>query len=564
MKLARMGSRQKLLMNVNSNEARPPSKNGHGSNALASRRILLVEDSPTQAARFAQVLGEDGVEVVRAASAEIALKLLENERPDLIVLDNGLPSMTGNEFCREIRLNVSARAIPVLMLTAEDSNDAEREGLISGADDYVVKSVDPDILRARIHALLRKAEPKLTIPDVENHFDRARVLVIDDSVSYLELVRDFLKAEHYHVSIAADPEDGLRRFAESNFDCVLVDFQMPALEGPEVCRRIRESRRDGKADPILIMYSSYDDKGHMTESFEAGADDYISKSADVSVTKARIRALLRRRGLIEENRRISEEIRLRELEAIEERSRRQMLDREIEIAGEVQRRLFPRVLPDCPTLEYAGRCRPARGVGGDYYDFLALPRGHLGISIGDISGKGIPAALLMASLQASVRGQAFIADQSVAAMVSNVNRLLYQASIDGQYATFFYAQYDPATRNLVYTNGGHNPPLVLRGTKVIRLDEGGPPLGMFDDACYEQGRLQLMPGDLLVLYTDGISEAENSEGRDWGDSELRKTVRTLAGKAPAEVIERILSAADDFADGAPQHDDMTVVAAFVH
>lgn len=528
-----------------------------------ARKILLVEDSPTQAARFAKVMAEDGLEVVHAATAEIALKSLENDRPDLIVLDNYLPSMTGNEFCREIRLNINARAIPVLMLTAEESNAAEREGLASGADDYVVKSVDPDILRARIRALLRKAEPELTIPDVENHFSRARVLVIDDSVPYLEFIRDFLKSERYQVEMSADPEEGLRRFADSNFDCVLVDFQMPGLEGPEVCRRIRQAGREGKTDPILIMYSSFDDKAHMTESFDAGADDYISKSSDLTVTKARIQALLRRKSLLEENRRISDEIRQREMAAMEERAHRQMLDREIEIAAEVQRRLFPQTHPECGTLDYAGRCRPARGVGGDYYDFLALPQGRLAISIGDISGKGIPAALLMASLQASVRGQAQIADQSVATLIANVNRLLLNASIDGQYATFFYAQYEPPTRTLTYSNGGHNEPMLLRGTQLIRLDKGGPPIGLFDALDYEQASIELEPGDLLVLFTDGISEAENSERRDWGESELKRVVRTLAGKSPVDVIEAILRAADDFAAGAPQHDDMTVVAACV-
>lgn len=534
-----------------------------GGAAPPARKILLVEDSPTQAARFAKVLSGDGVEVMRAATAEIALRLLETDRPDLIVLDNCLPHMTGREFCREIRLNVNARAIPVLMLTAEESNDAEREGLASGADGFVVKSVDPDILKARVHALLRKAEPELAIPEVENHFSRARVLVIDDSTPYLEFVRDFLKAEHYQVEITADPQDGLRRCAEADFDCVLVDFEMPGLDGPEVCRRIRQSGRAGRSEPILVMHSSHEDKVHMTESFEAGADDYIAKSADLSVTKARIQALLRRRSLIEENRRISEEIRQKEMEAVAERARRQMLDREIEIAGEVQRRLFPQTLPECETLEYAARCRPAEEVGGDYYDFLALPQGRLGISIGDISGKGIPAALLMASLQASVRGQSLVPGQAAAKLVANVNRLIYDASMDGQYAAFFYAQYDPASRTLTYVNGGQNAPMLLRDAEIIRLDKGGPPVGLFESAVYEQESIQLMPGDLLVLFTDGISDAENPEGCDWGEKELKKVVRNLSGRAPGELIEEILAAADRFAAGAPQHDDMTLVAARV-
>lgn len=542
----------------------PPAISSYGKQAdRAARKILLVEDSPTQAARFAKVLGGDGIEVICAATAEIALKLLETDRPDLIVLDNCLPNMTGNDFCREIRLNVNARAIPVLMLTAEESSDAERESLASGADDYVVKSVDPDILKARMNALLRKAESEAAVPEVENHFSRARVLVIDDSVPYLEFLRDCLKAEHYQVEISANPEEGLRRLSQTNFDCVLVDFEMPAMEGPEVCRRIRQTARERSAEPVVVMHSSFEDKGHMTESFEAGADDYIAKSADLAVTKARIQALLRRKCLLEENRRIAEEIRQKELEALEERARRQMLDREIEIASEVQRRLFPQVLPECSTLEYAGRCRPARGVGGDYYDFLALPQGRLGISIGDISGKGVPAALLMATLQASVRGQAFMCGEFVAELITNVNRLVYDASIDGQYATFFFGRYDPASRCLNYSNGGHNAPMLFRDAKIIRLDKGGPPVGLFESSGYEEDSIQLLPGDLLVFFTDGISDAENPQGCDWSERELKNVVRTLAAKSPGEVIDTILSAADTFAAGAPQYDDMTVVAARV-
>src|SRR5581483_962753 len=125
----------------------------------------------------------EGLEVVHVSSAESALEKLESERPDVIVLDNHLPGMTGNEFCREIRLNVNTRAIPVLMLTSEGSDAAQMQGLASGADDYVVKTVDPDILRARIRALVRKAEADPAVPDVESRFSRARILVIDDSAT---------------------------------------------------------------------------------------------------------------------------------------------------------------------------------------------------------------------------------------------------------------------------------------------------------------------------------------------------------------------------------------------
>jgi two-component system NtrC family sensor kinase len=299
------------------------------------RRVLLVEDSPTQAARLRMLLARDGLDVIQVANAELALQELETHRPDVIVLDNRLPGMTGNEFCREIRLNVNTRAIPVLMLTAENSDAAQMQGLASGADDYVVKSVDPDILRVRSRALLRKAETDPAVPDVESRFSRARVLVIDDSPTFLYFVQQALKNEHYHIETAQTPEEGLKRLDEAQFDCVLVDFEMPGLDGPEVCRRIRKSHADTEPEIVLIMFSSHEDKQHMTEGFEAGADDYIAKSSDFSVTKARIRALLRRKFLVEENRRISEEIREKELDAVRARAEREAAEVRAELADQL-------------------------------------------------------------------------------------------------------------------------------------------------------------------------------------------------------------------------------------
>ena len=301
---------------------------------LTEQLVLLVEDSPTQAARFSQFLSADGLRVILVANAESALKKLETERPDVIVLDNRLPGMTGNEFCREIRLNVNTRAIPVLMLTSEQSDAAQMQGLASGADDYVVKSVDPDILRARIRALLRKSEAD-PVPDVESRFGRARILVIDDSPTYLHFIREALLAEHYQVETHQHPEEGLRRIQESKFDCVLVDFEMAGMNGAEVCRHIRLSKGQTESEIILILCSSHDDKQRMRAGFDAGADDYISKSSDFSVTKARIRALLRRKFLVEENRRIGEDIRRKELETIEARAESEAAQVRAEMADQL-------------------------------------------------------------------------------------------------------------------------------------------------------------------------------------------------------------------------------------
>jgi len=262
---------------------------------------------------------------------------------------------------------------------------------------------------------------------------------------------------------------------------------------------------------------------------------------------------------------------------------REKMSRELEIAREVQERLFPQEITAIPGLDYCGACRPALGVGGDYYDFILLAGGKLGIAIGDVSGKGISAALMMASLQASLRGQAMVAPEDLATVVTNVSRLVFEASSSNRYATFFYAQYDPASRQLVYVNAGHNPPLVLHkcqahlqaasasatvplsacDCRVEKLDQGGVVVGLLRESPYQQGTIDLQPGDLLVAYTDGISEAMDLDDEEWGEDRMLQCIQSCDGMRAADIIQHVLAAADTFAKGAPQHDDMTLVVARV-
>ena len=224
---------------------------------------------------------------------------------------------------------------------------------------------------------------------------------------------------------------------------------------------------------------------------------------------------------------------------------------------------MPQKLPAIAGLDYAGHCRPALGVGGDYYDFLGLPQGHLGVAIGDVSGKGIAAALMMASLQASLRGEATRAPENLAAAVANINRLVYEASSENRYATFFYGQYSPATRKFDYVNAGHNPPMLFHLVNgqwtVTRLDIGGTVVGLLETFPYQQGCVSLAPGDLLIAYTDGISEAMNSVDEEWGEEQMMETVKGCDGLAAQDILERVFTAADQFVAGATQHDDMTLV-----
>ena len=244
-------------------------------------------------------------------------------------------------------------------------------------------------------------------------------------------------------------------------------------------------------------------------------------------------------------------------------AQREKLNRELEIAREVQQRLFPQKLPPVPGLDYCGACRPALGVGGDYYDFLELPDGYFGIALGDVSGKGIAAALMMATLQASLRGEAMRGSSDLGQMIGMVNHLVFEASTANRYATFFYAEYEPGGRTLSYVNAGHNPPMLFRkdesGFKVLRLEVGGTVIGLLERFPFQQASVTLAPGDLLVLYTDGVSEAMNPQDEEWGEARMLEALERCYGLGAQQTLEYTMAAADEFASGAPQHDDMTLV-----
>lgn len=251
---------------------------------------------------------------------------------------------------------------------------------------------------------------------------------------------------------------------------------------------------------------------------------------------------------------------------IEEQKHRQRLENELAIAQQVQAQLFPQQLPSLPQLELAAVCRAARVVSGDYYDFIPLGQNRLGIAIADISGKGISAALLMASLQAALRSQVLLdgaLSTNTAELVSRVNRHLYINTSDDRYATFFYATYDVTTRMLYYTNAGHLPPLYVVGDCVRKLEEGGTVVGLFDDCAYEQGNMVLEPGSLLVAYSDGLVEPENVYGEQFGVRQLTAEVLRHQALPPQELAETLVRAAEEWAGTQEQADDMTVIVAQV-
>jgi serine phosphatase RsbU (regulator of sigma subunit)/DNA-binding GntR family transcriptional regulator len=239
------------------------------------------------------------------------------------------------------------------------------------------------------------------------------------------------------------------------------------------------------------------------------------------------------------------------------------LRKDLELAKDVQQAFFPQQSLSIPGLTCETFYQPAQSIGGDYYDFFPLQGGRWGIAIGDVSGKGIGAALLMASLQASLKAQALHPHSDVPMMVSEVNRLVHESSPGNFFASLFYGEYQPATRVLRYVNAGHNPPMVLRWKdgrcEVIPLETEGTPVGALEHAEYTSATVRLEIGDVLIAYTDGITEAENPQSEFWGQQRLEKLLRSCHDRTPKEIIRSVLDEVAEFSKGHPQRDDITLV-----
>ncbi|HET8922153.1 MAG TPA: SpoIIE family protein phosphatase [Candidatus Acidoferrum sp.] len=234
---------------------------------------------------------------------------------------------------------------------------------------------------------------------------------------------------------------------------------------------------------------------------------------------------------------------------------------ELEIAKQVQARLFPQTLAPLKTLEYAGICHQARQVGGDYYDFLDLGSERLGLVIGDISGKGIAAALLMANLQANLRSQCAIALDQPQRLLCSVNQLFCENTTNGAFATLFFAEYDDAERRLRYVNCGHLPALLLRHDDTLdRLESTATILGAFKKWECELGESQLFPGDTLVLYTDGITESFNNGGEEFGEERLVEALRRDRALSSQDLLTGVVDKVRHFSPH-EQHDDITLIIA---
>jgi sigma-B regulation protein RsbU (phosphoserine phosphatase) len=361
------------------------------------------------------------------------------------------------------------------------------------------------------------------------------IVVIEDDPAIRRGLADSLRKQSYDVLTAADGEDGCRLVRDNPPDLVILDLMLPGMSGYDVCR---ELRGHGLATPILML-TAQSHEADRVQGFDAGADDYVTKPFSIRELIGRVGAILRR----SEGR----------LDLANQK--------ELDDARRIQQRLMPKEIPQIPGLHVACAWRPARIAAGDYFDVLRLDAETLAVCIADVSGKGMPAAMMMANLQAAVK--TCVSDRvRPRELCKRVNRVMC-ANLAGQgFITFIYAE---VTRErLVYCNAGHNPAFAQLhdSSTTSRLSAGGMVLGVFADSSYEEEEIRLTSGDCLVLYTDGVTESRNASDEEFGEDRLASVVRQLRGSEAAVLNDAVLSAAAEFSHN-HFSDDLTVVAVSV-
>ena len=369
-----------------------------------------------------------------------------------------------------------------------------------------------------------------------------RILVADDQPDLIDALRLLLKREDIHVDSAGSPEGALSAIAAGSFDLLLMDLNYTSdttsgREGIDLLSRVQAL--DGEL-PIVIM-TGWGSVDLAVEAMRRGVRNFVQKPWD----NAQLVTILR-------------------TEVDAGRARRQQAAverRELDEARRIQRKLLPSTMPALEGWEVAVSWQPASGVGGDCFDAISFGPARLGLSIADVVGKGIPAALLMANLQAAVRAFATNTTEP-AELCQQVNRILCGHIAEGRFISFFYFIVDHDESTLTFANAGHYPPILIRADGTVeRLSTGGAVLGVFPEGAYEQGQVPLRGGDRIILYTDGITDVCNASDEEFGEERLVDlAVANRACSAPA-LQARLANAVDAFSDGRFQDDATLIVLA---
>ena len=366
-----------------------------------------------------------------------------------------------------------------------------------------------------------------------------RILIVDDVKTNVDILVEALRAD-YRLSIALSGEAALRAAEKSPPDLVLLDIVMPGIDGYEVCRRLRAAEQTREV-PIMFL-SALEDVQNKARGFEMGGNDYLTKPFEILEVKARVRSLVKAKAYAD--------------------AVREATERDLSIAREIQMGILPSDLSACTKdtgLDIHAAIEPAKHVGGDLFEVMRVSEDRVVVVIGDVSGKGIPAALFMAVAVTLVRTMArqFERPEEI---LSRLNEELVAQNPRGMFVTMACLVFDIQSGRVTGASAGHNP--------LVLLGMGGPPrfvfpasgtaAGLFPDNEIASVSMDIAPGDTLVLYTDGVTEAVNPEGKMFGDERLLKCLEP--GKNATQTVTHLLQSVRDYAAGAAQSDDFTIVA----
>ena len=375
-----------------------------------------------------------------------------------------------------------------------------------------------------------------------------KILVVDDEPDvqplFMQRMRRDIRAGRYELVFAQNGVEALEMLnQDSGIEMVITDINMPKMDGLTLLEQIPS------VDPNIrsIIISAYGDMKNIREAMNRGAFDFVTKPLDFEDLQVTIERTLRH--LLEWR------------EALSSRDQLVALQNELNIASQMQQSILPTQFPRGPDFQVYASMTPARNVGGDFYDIVHLEDNRIGVAIADVSDKGVPAALYMMSSRTLLKGAA-IGCESPSQVLDEVNSLLQDDSDTGMFVTLFYGIYDPATNEFTYANGGHNPPLIVHadGSSTVLAMTGGVALGVVPSIQYEQTTVALSPGDTILLYTDGITDATNEEGEFFG---LERLQATFAGNPPRDsraANDAVFEALQNFVGDAAQADDITCLA----
>lgn len=369
------------------------------------------------------------------------------------------------------------------------------------------------------------------------------ILIVDDTAANLRLLSQMLAEQGYGVRAVTSGARALASAKADPPDLVLLDIKMPVMNGYEVCEQL-------KADPLtrnipVIFISALDEIQDKVQAFAVGGVDYITKPFQFREVLARTETHLSLRRL---------QKRLREANS--------KMEQELALAGKVQSSFLPGELSAPAGWQMAAVLKPARQTSGDFYDVISLPDGRLGLVVADVVDKGVGAALFMTLGWILIRSYAVEHPAEPQQVLCAVNDRILAEIDTGQFVTVFYGILDPSTGTLTYSNAGHPPPylyLAQPGATAQPLARTGMALGVTDKETWEQATARLGPGDVLVLYSDGVTDAENIEGASFGHDRLKSRVRANLGSQAQEILDALLTEVHEFAGEAIQSDDVTLM-----